>query len=59
VATVDRHGIVTAAKDGVATITVTVDGVSGSAPIVVTGTLTNTVPSVLAAGDSATATPPS
>ncbi|HEY3632888.1 MAG TPA: glycoside hydrolase family 3 C-terminal domain-containing protein [Jatrophihabitantaceae bacterium] len=56
VATVDRHGVVTASKDGIATITVTVDGVSGSAPIVVTGTLTNTVPPVLGAGDSATAT---
>jgi len=55
VATVDRHGLVQAVKDGVATITATVNGVSGSAPIVVTGTLTNTVPSILGAGDSGTA----
>jgi beta-glucosidase len=55
VASVDRNGLVRAIKDGVATITVTVNGVSGTAPIVVQGTLTNTVPAIMAAGSSATA----
>ncbi|SEP43474.1 glycoside hydrolase family 3 C-terminal domain-containing protein [Amycolatopsis saalfeldensis] len=52
VASVDRNGSVRAIKDGVATITATVNGVSGSAPIVVQGTLTSTVPSILAAAGS-------
>jgi beta-glucosidase-like glycosyl hydrolase len=55
VASVDGNGLVHAIKDGVATITVTVNGASGSAPIVVTGTLTNTVPTFLDAGTSGTA----
>jgi beta-glucosidase-like glycosyl hydrolase len=55
VASVDRNGLVHAIKDGVATITVTVNGVSGSAPIVVQGTLTNTVPAIMDAGSSGTA----
>jgi beta-glucosidase len=52
VAGVDSNGVVHAIKDGVATITVTVNGVSGSTPIVVQGTLTNDVPSILAVGSS-------
>ncbi|WP_326950654.1 glycoside hydrolase family 3 C-terminal domain-containing protein [Amycolatopsis sp. NBC_01307] len=56
VASVDGKGIVHTIKDGVATITATVNGVSGSAPIVVTGTLTSTVPAFLAAGEQGTAT---
>ncbi|WP_063778055.1 glycoside hydrolase family 3 C-terminal domain-containing protein [Lentzea aerocolonigenes] len=54
VASVDANGVVRAIKDGAATITATVNGVSGSAPILVTGTLTSTVPSILAAGTSGT-----
>jgi len=56
VATVDRHASSPRPRTGSRTITVTVDGVSGSAPIVVTGTLTKHGAPVLAAGDSATAT---
>ncbi|HZC51977.1 MAG TPA: glycoside hydrolase family 3 C-terminal domain-containing protein, partial [Mycobacterium sp.] len=55
VASVDSNGVVHAIKDGVATITVTVNGVSGSTPIVVQGTLTNTVPPILAVGSSGAA----
>ncbi|MGW6928941.1 glycoside hydrolase family 3 C-terminal domain-containing protein [Lentzea sp. NPDC054927] len=55
VASVDANGVVRAVKDGVATITATVNGVAGSAPIVVTGTLTSTVPSILAPGTSGAA----
>jgi beta-glucosidase-like glycosyl hydrolase len=55
VASVDHNGVVHAIKDGVATITATVNGVSGSAPIVVQGTLTSNVPSIVAAGASDTA----
>ena len=54
VASVDKEGRVRAIKDGVATITVTVDGVRGSAPIVVRNTLTSTVPSIMPAGSTAT-----
>jgi beta-glucosidase-like glycosyl hydrolase len=50
VASVDANGVVRAIKDGAATITATVNGVSGSAPILVNGTLTSSVPSILAAG---------
>lgn len=50
VASVDGKGIVHTIKDGVATITATVNGVSGSAPIVVTGTLTSTVAGVPGGG---------
>ncbi|MFI6096478.1 glycoside hydrolase family 3 C-terminal domain-containing protein [Lentzea sp. NPDC051213] len=56
VASVDASGVVRAIKDGAATITTTVNGVSGSAPILVTGTLTSTTPSILASGASDTAT---
>jgi beta-glucosidase len=55
VASVDGNGLVRAVKDGVATITVTVNGVSGTTPIVVQGTLTNSVPSIMDAGSSGTA----
>jgi beta-glucosidase-like glycosyl hydrolase len=54
VASVDKNGLVRAIKNGVATITVTVDGVSGSVPIVVQDTLTNTVPSIMDSGSSGT-----
>jgi len=56
VASVDRNGLVRAVKDGVATITVTVNGVSGSAVIDVQGTLTDSTPAVIVAGKPATAT---
>ena len=56
VASVDSHGLVRAIKDGVATITVTVNGVSGSAVIDVQGTLTDATPAVAVAGQPATAT---
>jgi len=52
VASVTSTGLVRAVKNGVATITVTVNGVSGSAPVVVQGTLTNTVPAIMDAGSS-------
>ncbi|MFJ5985829.1 glycoside hydrolase family 3 C-terminal domain-containing protein [Lentzea sp. NPDC092896] len=55
VASVDANGVVRAIKDGAATITTTVNGVSGSAPILVTGTLTSTVPSILASGTTGVA----
>jgi beta-glucosidase-like glycosyl hydrolase len=55
VASVDANGVVHAIKDGVATITVNVDGVSGSTPIVVQGTITDSVPQILAAASSGTA----
>jgi beta-glucosidase len=56
VASVDGRGLVRAIKDGVATITVTVNGVSGSAVIDVQGTLTDSTPAVVVAGKPATAT---
>ena len=55
VASVDSTGLVRAIKNGVATITVTVNGVSGSTAVVVQGTLTNTVPAIMDAGSSGTA----
>jgi beta-glucosidase len=55
VVSVDNKGVVHAIKDGVATITATVNGVSGSAPIVVQGTLTSTAPLILASGGKGTA----
>jgi beta-glucosidase len=55
VASVDSNGLVRAIKDGVATITVNVNGVSGTAVIDVQGTLTNNVPAIMAAGSSGTA----
>jgi beta-glucosidase-like glycosyl hydrolase len=55
VATVDSSGLVRAVKDGVTTITVTVNGVSGSVPIVVQGTLSDSTPAVIPAGQQATA----
>jgi hypothetical protein len=55
VASVDSGGLVRAVKDGVATITVTVNGVSGSVPIVVRGTLSDSTPAVIPAGQPATA----
>ena len=54
VASVDSGGQVRAIKDGVATITVTVNGVSGTAVVVVQGTLTDTTPAVVPAGHPAT-----
>jgi beta-glucosidase-like glycosyl hydrolase len=50
VASVDSRGLVRAVKDGVATIRVTVNGVTGTAVIVVQGTLTNSTPAVVPAG---------
>jgi beta-glucosidase-like glycosyl hydrolase len=50
VASVDSRGLVRAVRDGVATISVTVNGVTGSAVIVVQGTLTNSTPAVVPAG---------
>jgi hypothetical protein len=55
VASVDASGLVRAVKDGVATITVTVNGVSGTAVIVVRGTLANSTPAVAPAGQPVTA----
>jgi beta-glucosidase-like glycosyl hydrolase len=54
VASVDRDGKVRAVKDGVATITATVDGVSGSAVIAVQGTLLQSTPAVAVASRPAT-----
>ncbi|WP_194898797.1 glycoside hydrolase family 3 C-terminal domain-containing protein [Catenulispora pinisilvae] len=61
VATVSPAGVVTAASDGVATITVTVKdangkSASGSAPFVVQGGFTVSAPPAIAAGGSVTAT---
>jgi beta-glucosidase len=55
VASVSSAGLVRAVSDGAATITVTVNGVSGSTPILVQGTLHGSVPPVVAAGQSGTA----
>ena len=54
VASVDSRGLVRAVKDGVATIRVTVNGVTGTAVIVVQGTLTNSTPAVVPAGQPST-----
>ena len=56
VATVSSDGLVTAAADGVATIKVTVGGVTGSAVIVVRGALTVRVPPVSQPGQATTVT---
>ena len=50
VASVDSSGLVRAVRDGVATIGVTVNGVTGTAVIVVQGTLANSTPAVVPAG---------
>jgi hypothetical protein len=55
VASVDRDGTVRAVKDGVATISATVNGVRGTAAIAVRGTLTAATPPVVVAGRPATA----
>ena len=54
VASVNSSGLVRAVKDGVATIRVTVNGVTGTAVIVVQGTLTNSTPAVVPAGQPST-----
>jgi beta-glucosidase len=54
VASVNSSGVVRAVKDGVATIRVTVNGVTGTAVIVVQGTLTNSTPAVVPAGQPST-----
>jgi beta-glucosidase len=56
VATVTSAGIVHAVGDGTATITVTVNGVSGTTPIVVQHSLTLTPPALITANGTATAT---
>jgi beta-glucosidase len=56
VATVSDSGLVRAVGDGVATITVTVNGVSGSFPMVVRHSATLTAPALIAAGGTVTAT---
>jgi beta-glucosidase len=55
VATVDDNGTITGVKDGVTTISVRVDGVEGTMPIVVQGTVTDSTPVVMAVGQPATA----
>ena len=54
VASVDSSGLVRAVRDGVATIRVTVNGVTGTAVVVIQGTLTNSTPSVVPAGQPST-----
>jgi beta-glucosidase-like glycosyl hydrolase len=56
VATVSAKGLVTAVGDGVATITATVDGVSGSAPIVVGHAVSVSAPALAQANATATVT---
>jgi hypothetical protein len=56
VATVSRAGLVTAVGDGAATITATVDGVSGSTPIVVGHAVSVSGPTLAQAGKAATVT---
>jgi beta-glucosidase len=56
VATVSRQGVVTTVAAGVATISVTVDGVTGSTPIVVEQPFGFEVPALIEAGDTLTAT---
>ncbi len=56
VATVTSAGLVHAVGDGTATITVTVNGVSGSTPIVVQHSLTLAAPALISAGATGTAT---
>ncbi|HEX4725642.1 MAG TPA: glycoside hydrolase family 3 C-terminal domain-containing protein [Pseudonocardiaceae bacterium] len=55
VATVSSAGLVRAVSDGATTITVTVNGVSGTMPISVQGTLHAAVPAVAPANQQATA----
>jgi hypothetical protein len=55
VATVDASGLITGVKDGVTTITAAVEGVEGTMPLVVQGTVTDSTPVVVAAGQPATA----
>jgi beta-glucosidase-like glycosyl hydrolase len=56
VATVSARGLLTAVGDGTATITATVDGVSGSTPIVVGHTVSVSAPALAQAGQPATVT---
>ncbi|WP_405588875.1 glycoside hydrolase family 3 C-terminal domain-containing protein [Streptomyces sp. NBC_01190] len=56
VATVDKQGVVHAVADGVATISATVGGVTGSTPIVVQNTLTLQALPIADAGSTFTAT---
>ena len=56
VATVSSAGLVHAVGDGTATISVTVNGVTGTAPIVVRHTLSLAAPQLITAGGSGTAT---
>ncbi|HEX8007538.1 MAG TPA: glycoside hydrolase family 3 C-terminal domain-containing protein [Trebonia sp.] len=56
VATVSNTGQVTAVGHGVTTISVTVDGVTGTAPVVVQQPLTLSTPSVVTPGSTATVT---
>ena len=56
VATVSRTGTVTAVAAGVTTIKVSVNGVTGTAPLVIKQPLTLTAPSFVAPGATATAT---
>jgi beta-glucosidase-like glycosyl hydrolase len=56
VATVDARGLVTAVGDGVATITATVNGVSGSTPIVVGHAVSVSGPALAQANSTATVT---
>jgi beta-glucosidase-like glycosyl hydrolase len=56
VATVNGRGLVTAVGDGAATITATVDGVSGSTPIVVGHAVSVSAPALAQAGTAATVT---
>ena len=56
VATVSSTGQVKAVGDGAATLSVTVNGVTGTAPIVVRHTLTLASPALITAGGNATAT---
>jgi beta-glucosidase-like glycosyl hydrolase len=56
VATVSSSGLVKAVGDGTATISVTVNGVTGTAPIVVRHSLTLAAPALITSGGTATAT---
>jgi beta-glucosidase len=56
VATVNAHGLVTTVGGGTATITATVDGVSGSTPIVVGHAVSVSAPALTQAGDKAAVT---
>jgi beta-glucosidase-like glycosyl hydrolase len=56
VATVSPKGVVTTVGTGVATISVTVNGVTGTAPIVVGHALDVTAPGIIGAGTSSTVT---